>query len=96
MHPEDSTLGDRIRQLVDERSRMLPCSPSLSVEPGVYDVYVTPAGTKDTVAIEVQDLPLSGNQVLDIIARDPQTDGSEGPLPQLIVIDYASIAACTP
>ena len=68
----------------------------LSLAPGLYDVYVTPAGTKDTIAIEVQDLPLTGGQVLDIIARDPLTDGSEGPLPQLIVIDYATIAACTP
>ncbi len=67
----------------------------LSVEPGTYDVYVTPADDKDTVAIEVQDLPLTGGQVLDIIARDPATDGSEGALPQLIVVDYATAPTCT-
>jgi hypothetical protein len=33
--------------------------------------------------------------VLDVIARDPATNGSEGALPQLIVIDHQSIAACT-
>ena len=66
----------------------------LSIEPGTYDVYVTPAGDKGTVAIEVQDLPLDGGQVLDVIARDPLDDGSEGPLPQLIVIDYSALPAC--
>lgn len=66
----------------------------VSVAPGVYDVYVTPAGDKATVAIEVQDLAVAGGDVLDIIARDPQTDGSEGPLPQLIVIDYNALTDC--
>ena len=66
----------------------------VSVAPGVYDVYVTPAGDKTTVAIEVQDLALAGGDVLDIIARDPRTDGSEGPLPQLIVIDYNALTVC--
>jgi hypothetical protein len=66
----------------------------LSIAPGVYDVYVTPAGDKGVVAIEVQGLALSGGEVLDVIARDAETDGSEGPLPQLIVIDYASLTAC--
>ncbi len=66
----------------------------LSIAPGTYDVYVTPAGNKGVVAIEVQDLALSGGEVLDIIARDPAIDGSEGPLPRLVVIDYASLAAC--
>ena len=65
-----------------------------SVAPGIYDVYVTPAGDKSIIAIEVQDLPLNGGQVLDVVARDPLGDGSEGPLPQLIVIDYATIGAC--
>ncbi len=64
------------------------------VAPGTYDVYVTPAGDKSIVAIEVQDLALAGGDVLDVIARDPQTDGSEGTLPQLIVIDYNALPAC--
>jgi hypothetical protein len=66
----------------------------LSIAPGTYDVYVTPAGNKGVVAIEVQNLALSGGDVLDVIARDAATDGSEGSLPQLIVVDYANIAAC--
>lgn len=67
----------------------------LSIAPGVYDVYVTPAGDKGTIAIEVQNLSLTGGAVLDVIARDAATDGSEGPLPQLIVVNHDSIAACT-
>ena len=66
----------------------------LSIAPGTYDVYVTPAGDKGVVAIEVQNLALSGGAVLDVIARDAATDGSEGPLPQLIVVDYANLADC--
>ncbi|MEM7365304.1 MAG: DUF4397 domain-containing protein [Pseudomonadota bacterium] len=66
----------------------------MSIEPGIYDVYVTPAGTKATIAIEVPDLDLTAGQVLDIIARDPADDGSEGTLPQLIVVDYATVGAC--
>jgi hypothetical protein len=65
----------------------------LSVAPGVYDVYVTPAGSK-VAAIEVQDLALAGGAVLDVIARDAKRDGSEGALPQLVVVDYASVGAC--
>ncbi len=67
----------------------------LAIAPATYDVYVTPAGDKSVVAIEVQDLGLVGGEVLDVIARDPQTDGSEGPLPQLVVIDQSAVAACT-
>jgi hypothetical protein len=67
----------------------------LSIAPGVYDVYVTPAGDKGTVAINVPNLSLAGGAVLDVIARDPATNGSEGALPQLIVIDHSSIADCT-
>ena len=67
----------------------------LSVSPGTYDVYVTPQGTTDTIAIEVQDLVLSAGGVLDVIARDPAADGSEGTLPQLIVIDQTNVADCT-
>ncbi len=67
----------------------------LSIAPGVYDVYVTPAGDKGTVAIDVQNLTLTGGQVLDVIARDPVTNGSEGALPQLIVVNHESTAACT-
>ena len=66
----------------------------LSIAPGTYDVYVTPAGDKGVVAIEVQNLALSGGEVLEVIARDPEIGGGEGPLPQLIVIDYASLTAC--
>lgn len=67
----------------------------LSIAPGVYDVYVTPAGDKGTIAINVQNLALTGGAVLDVIARDPATNGSEGTLPQLIVVNHESIAACT-
>jgi hypothetical protein len=66
----------------------------LAIPPGAYDVYVTPAGNKGVVAIEVQDLVLNGGEVLDVIARDPAIDNSEGPLPQLIVIDHGSLLAC--
>ena len=67
----------------------------LSIAPGTYDVYVTPAGNKSVVAIEVQNLALAGGAVLDVIARDANQDGSEGALPQLIVVDYASVSACS-
>jgi hypothetical protein len=66
----------------------------LSIAPGTYDVYVTPAGNKGVVAIEVQNLALSGGEVLDVVARDPAISGSEGSLPQLIVIDYAALTEC--
>ena len=66
----------------------------LSIGVGTYDVYVTPAGNKGVVAIEVQDAAFTGGEVLDVIARDPQTDGGEGPLPQLILIDYSALGAC--
>jgi hypothetical protein len=66
----------------------------LSIAPGTYDVYVTPAGNKSVVAIEVQNLALAGGAVLDVLARDANQDGSEGALPQLIVVDYASVADC--
>ncbi len=67
----------------------------LSIAPGIYDVYVTPAGDKSVVAIEVQDAAFSGGEVIDVIARDPAFDGSEGPLPLPLVIDYAAVPACT-
>jgi hypothetical protein len=66
----------------------------LSLAPGTYDVYVTPAGNKSVVAIEVQNLALTGGAVLDVIARDANQNGSEGALPQLIVVDYASVTNC--
>lgn len=66
----------------------------LSIAPGIYDVYVTPAGDKGTVAIEIQDVAFSGGEVIDVIARDPAFDGSEGPLPLPLLIDYATVAAC--
>ncbi len=68
----------------------------LSIAPGTYDVYVTPAGDKGVIAIEVQDLALAGGAVLDVIARDPAGNGSEGVLPQLVVIDYSTVANCGP
>jgi trimeric autotransporter adhesin len=67
----------------------------LSLAPATYDVYVTPAGNKSVVAIEVQNLALAGGAVLDVIARDANQNGSEGSLPQLIVVDYASVSACS-
>lgn len=67
----------------------------LSIAPGVYDVYVTPSGNKSIVAIQVANLALTGGDVLDVLARDAQLDGSEGALPQLIVVDYASVPDCT-
>ncbi len=67
----------------------------LSLAPGTYDVYVTPAGNKSVVAIEVQNLALSGGAVLDVIARDANQNGSEGALPQLIVVDYANVTNCS-
>jgi hypothetical protein len=67
----------------------------LSIAPGVYDVYVTPAGDKGTVAINVQNFTLTGGEVLDVIARDPAGNGSEGTLPQLIVVNHETITACT-
>jgi hypothetical protein len=66
----------------------------LSLAPGTYDVYVTPAGNKSVVAIEVQNLALSGGAVLEVIARDANQNGSEGVLPQLIVVDYANVSVC--
>jgi hypothetical protein len=66
----------------------------LSIAPGTYDVYVTPAGSKSVVAIEVADLALGGGDVLDVVARDAELDGSEGALPRLIVVDYSAVADC--
>lgn len=67
----------------------------LSIPPGFYDIYVTPAGDKSVRAIEVTGFELGGFDVLDIIARDPAADGSEGALPLPLVIDYDEIADCT-
>jgi len=69
-------------------------TPVLSLAPGTYDVYVTPAGNKSVVAIQVQNLALTGGEVLDVLARDAKQNGSEGALPQLIVVDYASVMDC--
>jgi len=46
------------------------------------------------VAIEIPDATFSGGEVIDVIARDPATDGSEGALPLPLVIDYAAVPAC--
>jgi hypothetical protein len=59
----------------------------LSIAPGIYDVYVTLANSKDP-AIEVQDVQFTGGEVLDVIARDPQ-DGEDGP--QLTILDYNAV-----
>lgn len=66
---------------------------TLSVANGTYDAIVTPTGTK-TAAITVGGLALTGGAVLDVIARDPATDGSEGTLPLAFVIDYDAVADC--
>jgi hypothetical protein len=59
----------------------------LSIAPGLYDVYVTVADSKDA-AIEVQDIEFFGGEVLDVIARDPE--GEEAG-PQLTVLDYNAV-----
>ena len=66
----------------------------LSVANAVYDAIVTPAGTK-TAAISLEGLDFTaGGAVLDVIARDPATDGSEGALPLPVVIDYSAVPVC--
>ena len=66
----------------------------LSVANAVYDAVVTPAGEK-TAAITLPGLDFTaGGAVLEVIARDPATDGSEGTLPLAFVIDYDTIADC--
>jgi hypothetical protein len=67
----------------------------LSIGAGTYDVYVTPAGDKSVRAIEVPGIALTGGEVWDVIARDPAADGSEGPLPLPLIIDYDAVADCT-
>ena len=62
----------------------------LSIAPGIYDAYVTLAGSK-APAITLADLDFAGGEVLDVIARD--ATGAET-APQAVVIDYASVAAC--
>ena len=62
----------------------------LSIAPGNYDAYVTLADSK-TPAISLPGLVFAGGEVLDVIARDPV--GTET-LPQPVVIDYSSVAAC--
>jgi hypothetical protein len=52
--------------------------------PGNYDIKVTPAGVPGVVAIAVDDLQLSGGDVLTAIARD--NAGGGAPL-GLVVID---------
>jgi len=62
----------------------------LSIAPGIYDAYVTVAGSK-VPAIELPDLNFAGGEVLDVIARDA-TGGEVGP--QTLIIDYSSVPAC--
>lgn len=68
-------------------------TPMLSIANGMYDAIVTPEGSK-TAAIELLGLDFTGGEVLDVIARDPNTDGSEGVLPLPLVIDYSAVTAC--
>ena len=63
---------------------------SRSIAPGLYDAYVTVAGSK-VPAIELQDLNFAGGEVLDVIARDA-TGAEVGP--QTVIVDYATVAAC--
>ncbi len=65
----------------------------LSIAPDTYDAFVTLADSK-TPAISITGLALAGGEVLDVIARDPATDGSEGTLPLAFVIDYETVADC--
>lgn len=65
----------------------------LSIAAGTYDAYVTLADDK-TPAISLTGLVFAGGEVLDVIARDPATDGSEGALPLAFVIDYDAVADC--
>ena len=69
-------------------------TPTLSLGSGIYDAYVTLAGDK-TPAIELADLDFTvGGAVLDVIARDPATDGTEGSAPLAFIIDYDAVADC--
>ena len=62
----------------------------LSIATGMYDAFVTGAGSKDP-AISLPGLDFTGGEVLDVIARDPE--GAEvGPQP--VVIDYSAVPAC--
>ena len=60
----------------------------LSIAPGVYDVYVTAAGSKDPV-FEEQDAAFVGGEVLDVIARDAFFEGEVGP--QVFFLDYNAL-----
>ncbi|MDH4055365.1 MAG: DUF4397 domain-containing protein [Gammaproteobacteria bacterium] len=68
-------------------------TPMLSIANGTYDAIVTLQGSK-TAAIELLGLNFAGGEVLDVIARDPNIDGSEGTLPLPLVIDYSAVPAC--
>ena len=64
----------------------------LSIAPDLYDAYVTLANDK-TPAISLPGLDFQGGEVLDVLARDPIAADGET-LPQAVVIDYSTIAAC--
>ena len=64
----------------------------LSIPAGIYDAYVTLAGSKEP-AITLPDLDFQGGEVLDVIARDPIAADGET-LPQPVIIDYSTIPAC--
>ena len=64
----------------------------LSIAPDLYDAYVTLANDK-TPAISLPGLDFQGGEVLDVLARDPIAAHGET-LPQAVVIDYSTIAAC--
>ena len=60
-----------------------------------YDVYITAAGG-EAAAIEVLGFDPEAGAVLDIIARDPATDGSEGTNPLPLIVSYDdTLADCT-
>lgn len=64
----------------------------LSIAPDVYDAFVTLADSK-TPAISLTGLDFQGGEVLDVLARDPIAADNET-LPQPVIIDYATVAAC--
>ena len=65
----------------------------LSIAADDYDAYVTLADSK-VPAISLTELSFAGGEVLEVIARDPATDGSEGTLPLAFIIDYETVVDC--
>ena len=65
----------------------------LSIAAGTYDIFVTLAGSK-TPAISAAGVALTGGEVWEILARDPNQDGSEGTLPLALIVDVAATPDC--